>query len=359
MKKYLFIILIVLSSIVQAQKPLKIVNTDSIIVEDFFWFDMLDSIAVLYPQLKAEQLDITPKVLKKYSKLNKSFDELEPRLSLTGCEKGLLKSHQRQASAQNIVRQSFQLALITRQAKYFDYCERALFNEIAAAWHDPQGDKKKVSSVIASVPQMIYAADGKDIYINLLVRNVSHIVTDQLDFKIRNMTSIPWYCQNMMTLNMDKPQEFTLHIRIPSWVTTKDMLPSYTVSTNRNREADININGEIPDVEQKDGYYVIHRVWKNGDIIKYNIPSPVIRLRDKELSKEVALQRGPLIFAFEDVQQIKFSDGISNKFDHTANTIYLTSKKYDEQEKSIGQYKSLPYFWNREKYFSLINAKFF
>lgn len=336
-------------STLQAQKPLRTVHPDSVTLDDFFWLEMVDSALTLCPSLQSRPVAIKPE-MSQLPKLQAAYRHLEPRISLTGCEKGLTDAAGRFKSAADVAMRAFELTLLTRRSSYFDICERAMFNEVAGAWHDPssQADRKDVAKILSAVPQMVYAIDGKDVYINLLVRHNAHVVTDDLDFKVLATASIPWYAQCLFRLAMDREQEFTLHLRLPGWVKATGFPASYNASQNGARVA-VYINGEPPEAEVVDGYYVIRRKWKNGDMVKYALNSPVIRATDKQDPHKVALQRGPLVYAADHADHINPKDGISNDFRLEENTTILTSKSYDAQGQPTGTYEARPYFWNTDK----------
>ena len=298
MKWAVVAMLTVVSSGSMAQNALKPVNGDSVMLEDFFWLDKVDSARALFPTLKPQGMAVTAREEESLAKCVERFGKLEPRLSVTGCEKGQKGEAKRFKSARDVALQSFKLALMTRQGKYFDYCEQALFNEIAGAWTDSAAKKTKdLAEVLMAIPQMVYAVDGKDVYINMLVRNKAHIVAEGLDLTVSTMASMPWYSQLNLYLEMEQDQEFTLHIRMPLWAEGKSVMSSYGVKAVGGK-TDIYINGERPEKTVADGYCVVSRLWKNGDMIKINLPSPVIRIQDPQHPAEIALQRGPLVFAF-------------------------------------------------------------
>lgn len=343
-----------------AQKALKPVCGDSILVDDFFWYDMLDTVPKLYPDAQPYFFDRVDKLLENPEQLQKDFSSLEDRISLTGCESGIQSLKQRYNSAKKVAVQSMAMALHTRKAQYFDYCERAMYNDIVGAWYDKSSgiDKKDVLQMAQAVPQMMYATSGKDVYMNLFMRSLAHISTEDIDVKIITMTSIPWYFKCAFKIEMDKPeQEFTLHIRVPSWMEGKGLLPHWE-STARHGRYQFTVNAEMQERILQDGYFVIKRVWKNGDIIHFDLPAPIVRIQDAHDPSMIALQRGMLVYAYDRNDGfLKPSEGISNKYDQEHDTSFLLPMRYDKQGTPLGEWRSVPYFWNREKYSSLLFVK--
>jgi DUF1680 family protein len=60
-----------------------------------------------------------------------------------------------------------------------------------------------------------------------------------------------------------------------------------------------------PPAPLKDGYALIERDWKKGDVVALNLPMPVRRIAAMDSVKadqnRVALQRGPLVYCVEHV----------------------------------------------------------
>jgi hypothetical protein len=69
----------------------------------------------------------------------------------------------------------------------------------------------------------------------------------------------------------------------------------------------ITINGEKVDYEVKNGYALISRKWRTDDDIVIDFPMPVRRIKASEAigndRNKVALQRGPLLYCLEGIDQ--------------------------------------------------------
>jgi DUF1680 family protein len=92
------------------------------------------------------------------------------------------------------------------------------------------------------------------------------------------------------TINpVESEVEFDFAIHIPGWC----------------KNVTLSINGEKIAADIKDGYAYISRVWKKGDTLEINAELPVIRVYSNlAVSKNaglVCLQRGPVVYCFEEV----------------------------------------------------------
>jgi hypothetical protein len=81
---------------------------------------------------------------------------------------------------------------------------------------------------------------------------------------------------------------FTLHLRIPGWC----------------RGARLTLNGRPQPLAPVDGYVALQRTWQPGDALVLTLPMPVERVhadpRVTTVAGQVALQRGPLVYCFEE-----------------------------------------------------------
>jgi hypothetical protein len=63
------------------------------------------------------------------------------------------------------------------------------------------------------------------------------------------------------------------------------------------------LNGKPASHKMQNGYAVISRKWKKGDLVSLNLPMPVRRVKANEKvvadQGRVALQRGPLVYCAE------------------------------------------------------------
>ncbi len=84
------------------------------------------------------------------------------------------------------------------------------------------------------------------------------------------------------------PTEFTLRLRLPGWC--------------RGAAVSLNGNALAPTLER--GYACLTRAWQPGDVVELDFPMPVEKLEAHpevaHCTGRVALQRGPLVYCFED-----------------------------------------------------------
>ncbi|MBQ0043572.1 MAG: glycoside hydrolase family 127 protein [Bacteroidales bacterium] len=101
-----------------------------------------------------------------------------------------------------------------------------------------------------------------------------------------------------------------MNLRIPMWAQGKPVpgdLYSYVDSSAQ--EITVSVNGEKVAYDVVDGYACIERKWNDGDVVEINLPMPVreIVASDKVEADRglVAIERGPIVYCFEEVDNGK------------------------------------------------------
>jgi len=143
--------------------------------------------------------------------------------------------------------------------------------------------------ILAESPRYIYAHDASGAYVNLYVASRATVPVAGTKVELRQATAYPWDGRVDLTVRLPKPTEFALHLRIPGWC----------------EGATLTVNGAAARHERARGYAVVRRAWQDGDAVQLNLPMPVQRVRAHPRVQadigRVALQRGPLIYCAEQV----------------------------------------------------------
>jgi uncharacterized protein len=97
---------------------------------------------------------------------------------------------------------------------------------------------------------------------------------------------------------------FTIRIRIPGWA-GNEVVPSglYFFREIQPANVAILINGEKVKYTLIQGYAVLERKWKKGDVVEVSLPMDVRRIYSTDKIPNnvgrVALQRGPIVYCVE------------------------------------------------------------
>ena len=151
-----------------------------------------------------------------------------------------------------------------------------------------------IARTLLQLARYVLAYDHEKIYLNLFVGGDYSIpFEDGEKLMLGIQTEYPWNENVEITIKntLDRPME--LNIRIPGWCETTEL----------------KLNGQSePSIRKTEsGYYSISRLWKSGDRLSYRMEMPVVRKvahpNIAPLHGKVALQRGPLVYAFEGIDQ--------------------------------------------------------
>ena len=215
--------------------------------------------------------------------------------------------------------------LATGESKYIDVCERALYNNVLSGvslsgdlffydnplesdgehgrqrWFGCACCPGNVTRFVASVPNYIYAAQGKDIYVNLYAQGKANIGGVELE----QTTDYPWDGKVRIRLNKGGGK-FSIKLRIPGWLKKHPFGNNLYTYLDAAKSADISVNGVKVSHDNPD-YVSIDRKWKKGDVIEINFPMEVRRVLANDNAEDdrgkVALERGPVVFCLEGKDQ--------------------------------------------------------
>jgi len=223
--------------------------------------------------------------------------------------------------------------LLHADAKYADTFERTLYNGVLAGI-DLAGDKffyvnplasegghhrqeffdcaccpTNVVRFIPSVPGYVYAASNEAVYVNLYAAGQGTVKLADGKVELTQQTGYPWDGDVKITVKPGDAGEFDIMLRIPAWTAAKadagalyqpGPLPAEKVAPT------IKVNGQmVAKREMVKGYARLSHTWADGDTIELHLPMPVRRIRAHPSVKadagRVALQRGPIVYCFEGV----------------------------------------------------------
>ncbi len=232
---------------------------------------------------------------------------------------------------------NYRLFLLHGDAKYIDVLERTLYNGLISglslsgdlffypnpleangkytfnqgeatrkSWFDCACCPVNLARLIPSIPGYVYAHKGNVFYINLFVEGEGSVDLKNTSVKISQKTDYPWDGHVHIRIDPEKEGEFGVLVRIPGWA-HNEPVPSdlYTFSNPGEWSVTIQINSETWPLNIDKGFARIHRKWQKGDTIELDLPMPVRRIaahdRVKDDQGKVALQRGPLVYCFEGI----------------------------------------------------------
>lgn len=173
-----------------------------------------------------------------------------------------------------------------------------------SGWFDCSCCPTNLTRLIPSIPGYVYAQKADSIYVNLFVSSNATVQVHGKPVNIVQQNNYPWNGALTFTVSPQKSDAFSVLVRIPGWA-LNEAIPSdlYTFSQNIPVRNFISINGQRINYDVVNGYAIIKRTWKKGDVLKVDLPMDVRRVVANENVKDdqgkVALQRGPLMYCAE------------------------------------------------------------
>ena len=220
---------------------------------------------------------------------------------------------------------NWRMLAVTGEARFADVMERALYNginsgmslsgtlycyrnplesageQIRNEWYDTTCCPPNLERILAALPGYFYNTSPSGVYVNLY--DNSHLdwhLENGTGLKIDQKTRYPWGDRVEVTVTPATPSEFSLFLRAPGW----------------SRSTAFTVNGTAaPGAVQPGRYFEIHRQWTSGDRVEVTFDMKPQLVQANPLVREdagrVAVERGPLVYCIESVDQ----PGLGSLFD--------------------------------------------
>ena len=235
---------------------------------------------------------------------------------------------------------NWRMLAATGEAKYADVIERALYNGINSGmslngtlycyrnplafdpangdkirndWYDTTCCPPNLERTLASLPGYFYSTSNDGVFLHLYDNSqLDWHLENGVALKVRQKTNYPWDGNVEVAVTPAEPAEFTFFLRIPGWTDTAQ------VSVN-DKSVTRAISGQ---------YLPIRRRWSAGDVIRlrFNMAPQVLEANAQviENTGRVAVQRGPLVYCLEQIDQ--------------PQNVALKDVAIDLDQKSTGQF---------------------
>lgn len=221
------------------------------------------------------------------------------------------------------------------QSKYIDVLEKILYNgfisglgldgksffytnamEIRNGFHHHSQERQRsgwfecsccptnIVRLLPAIPGYVYAQKDDQLYANLFINGQAAITIKGKPVSITQENNYPWEGQLRFLVNPRSPLDFTFRLRLPGWA-QGTAIPSdlYHFTQSGASPITITVNGQPVPYSVQDGYALLTRKWKKGDIVEMQLPMAVQTVKALEAVKadtgRVALQRGPLVYCGE------------------------------------------------------------
>ncbi|WP_276366526.1 glycoside hydrolase family 127 protein [Chryseolinea sp. H1M3-3] len=187
-----------------------------------------------------------------------------------------------------------------------------------------------VSRLIPSIPGYMYAQKDNNVFINLFANSTTTLALNKKSVEIVQRNNYPWEGKLVFEVTPKSPTDFNVLIRIPGWAENKAMPSSlYVFESASPNKVSISINKKPVTFKVENGYALLNKTWKKGDVIEVNLPMEVRRVvanpQVKDDIGKVALQRGPLVYCAEWVD----NNGSASNFILPVGTVFSSEFRKD------------------------------
>lgn len=205
------------------------------------------------------------------------------------------------------------------EAKFADVIERALYNGINSGmsldgttycyrnplafdpsdgdkirnpWYDTTCCPPNLERTFASLPGYFYSTSKDGLYVHLYDNSeLKWHLEDGTPLNVVQKTNYPWSGDVELTVSPAAAKSFTVYLRIPGWA----------------QQANVLVNGTKISGVRPGHYLSLDREWKAGDKIQLQMEMhPQLISANPQVTEDlgrVALQRGPLVYCMEGLDQ--------------------------------------------------------
>ncbi|NLH76283.1 MAG: glycoside hydrolase family 127 protein [Acidobacteria bacterium] len=225
---------------------------------------------------------------------------------------------------------NYRLFLLHGESKYMDVFERVLYNGLLSGvalsgdrffyqnplesaggyarspWFEVACCPPNMSRFLPSLPGYVYATRDDTVFVNLFIAGAGTVSPAGRSLVLTQETRYPWDGAVKLTVASGDAGPFELAVRIPGWARGEAMPTGlYRFLDAAGAAPALKVNGEPAAIELRDGYARLRRDWRAGDTVELDLPMSVRRVVAAEAVAEdagrVALQRGPVVYAVEGV----------------------------------------------------------
>ena len=213
---------------------------------------------------------------------------------------------------------NLRLLMMTGNARYTDVLEKTLYNgansgmslggnlycyrnplastgeKLRNPWYDVTCCPPNLERLFESLPGYLYGVSRDGVYVNLYHSSqLDWHLQDGTGIQISQATDYPWSGAIRLRVSPAKPADFTVYVRWPQWA----------------QSISLEVNGVPLEVTAAQGgsYIPISRRWEPGDSIAIDLSMPATPMianpRVADDYGRVAIERGPLVYALEQIDQ--------------------------------------------------------
>ena len=235
---------------------------------------------------------------------------------------------------------NYRMFLATRDAKYIDVAEVALYNNVLAGvnlegnkffyvnvletdgvrtfnhghkgrspWFNTACCPSNLARLIPQVSSMIYSHSGNDIYCSFYAASSVDVPLEAGAVNISQKGEYPFGEKVEFEITPEQDgAAFTLWLRLPTWCVGDSFVPGelYSYATANSEKVTLEVNGQkVRIAKAVKGFLPVKREWNAGDKVTLTLPMPVrYSVADERVEADidrVCITRGPFVYCAEEV----------------------------------------------------------
>ncbi|HEY8396868.1 MAG TPA: beta-L-arabinofuranosidase domain-containing protein, partial [Flavihumibacter sp.] len=218
--------------------------------------------------------------------------------------------------------------MLTGESKYIDVLERSLYNAaldgvslsgdrffygnpLASSgqhsrreWYGTACCPSNIARLISSLGNYVYSYSDNAVWVNLYIGSEVRVPFKKQALGLSMQTGYPWKGNTTLAVTEAGKDAVQLKLRIPGWLSQPVPGDLYQFTDGlAPQKMEVSLNGKPVSYKEENGYAVIERKWKKGDIIEINTPLEVRRIGSHanllQNKDRVALQYGPMVYCVE------------------------------------------------------------
>ncbi len=231
---------------------------------------------------------------------------------------------------------NYRMFLASKDARYVDVAEVALYNNVLAGvnlegnkffyvnvleadgrkafnhgnagrspWFGTACCPSNMARLIPQVPGMMYSHTSDDIYLGLYASSSVVVGLESGKVTLLQTTGYPYDGKVIVEVAPENNgSEFTLWMRVPTWATDR-FVPGelYRYEGSGKEHASVSVNGRKWGDKAVNGFIPVRRKWNAGDIVTLDLPMEVrYSVADSRVeadSNRICISRGPLVYCAE------------------------------------------------------------
>ncbi len=301
-----------------------------------------------------------------------------------------LTAYNETCAAQSMIYWNQRLFLMTGDSKYIDVLERTLYNGFLSGvgmdgrsffyvnplacdgeyqfnrdeymtrqpWYGTACCPTNVVRLLPALSGYVYATRGDALYVNLYASGRAQLDLAGADVTLEQRTDYPWDGAIAIDVTVAQPANFTLKLRIPSYALGQPLASDlYAYLDNAAEAVELAVDGETMPLNMEAGYAAIARSWQGRTRVTLQLPMPIRRVlahpAAAELRGQVALERGPLVYALESADnpagllELALADGSPLESEHRDDLLggvtVLRGQALDADGRPA-DFKAIPYY---------------